>query len=178
MINKSKMTSTHTLTELNHLPQAEFVAVLGSIYEHSPWVAERAFEKLPAPSMGKLQEVMFDIVLKSTDAERLTLIRNHPELAGKEADAGTLTADSQKEQSSAGLNQCSAAELELLRGLNKSYLHKFGFPFVIAVSGLNKHQIIAAMQARLENSKESEFVTSINEIGKIAQIRLDAMING
>ncbi|MCP3687302.1 MAG: 2-oxo-4-hydroxy-4-carboxy-5-ureidoimidazoline decarboxylase [Gammaproteobacteria bacterium] len=171
------MTSTYSLTGLNHLSQAEFVAVLGSIYEHSPWVAERAFEKLPATSIEKLQDIMFEIVLASSDAKRLTLICNHPELAGKEADAGTLTADSQKEQSSAGLNQCSAAELEQLRGLNKSYMHKFGFPFVIAVSGLNKHQIIAALQARLENSKESEFITSIIEIGKIARIRLDALID-
>ncbi len=172
------MTDPHTLSGLNRLPMAEFVAILGSIYEHSPWVAERAFENLPVPSLKSLQEIMFNIVLTSTEAERLTLIRNHPELAGKEADAGTLTADSQKEQSRAGLNQCSAAELELLRSLNKSYLNKFSFPFVIAVSGLNKHQIIAAMQTRLENDRDIEFTTSINEIGKIAQIRLDALIDG
>ncbi|MCP4488410.1 MAG: 2-oxo-4-hydroxy-4-carboxy-5-ureidoimidazoline decarboxylase [Gammaproteobacteria bacterium] len=171
------MTSTQTVTELNHLSRPGFIAVLGSIYEHSPWVAEQAFEKRPVTSAQNLQEIMFDVVLASSDAERLALIRNHPELAGREADAGTLTADSQKEQSRAGLNQCSTAELELLRDLNKSYLHKFGFPFVIAVSGLNKHQVIAAMQARLENTKEIEFTTSINEIGKIAQIRLDALID-
>ncbi|MCP4187640.1 MAG: 2-oxo-4-hydroxy-4-carboxy-5-ureidoimidazoline decarboxylase [Gammaproteobacteria bacterium] len=172
------MTGTQTLATLNHLSRQKFVAILGSIFEHSPWVAERAFDKLPFESVGNLQQIMFDIVLVSSDEERLALIRNHPELAGKEADAGTLTADSEKEQSRAGLNHCSAEELELLRGLNKNYLDKFGFPFVIAVSGLNKHQIIAAMQTRLENNRDIEFTTSINEIGKIAQIRLDTLING
>ncbi|MDH5355700.1 MAG: 2-oxo-4-hydroxy-4-carboxy-5-ureidoimidazoline decarboxylase [Gammaproteobacteria bacterium] len=172
------MTGKQRLSDLIKLSKPAFVDLLGSIYEHSPWVAEQAYLKLPFESPGHLQEIMFDIVQASTIDDRLTLIRHHPELAGKEADEGTLTADSKKEQSRAGLNQCSAGELKQIRELNKNYLDKFTFPFVIAVSGLNKHQVIAAMQERLQNDYETEFSTSIKEIGKIARIRLDALMNG
>ena len=171
------MANNLTLEKLNHLSHDAFIDLLGSIYEHSVWVAKKAYEQRPFDSIDSLQKIMLDIVQTSTIDDRLTLIRNHPELAGKEADEGTLTADSQKEQSSAGLNQCSAEELKHIRDLNKGYLDKFGFPFVIAVSGLNKHQVIAAMQMRMANDYDTEFSTSINEIGKIARIRLDALFN-
>lgn len=172
------MPSKQTLANLNQLSNDAFVDLLGSIFEHSPWVAEQAYQHRPFDSVNSLQSIMFDIVLASSTELRLALIRNHPELAGKEADEGTLTADSQKEQSRAGLNQCSAEELEQIRNLNKRYLQKFSFPFVIAVSGLDKHQIIAAMQTRLENTQDGEFATSIEEIGKIGKIRLLALIDG
>lgn len=172
------MTDKQQLTAINKLSRSAFVGLLGSIYEHSPWVAESAYQQRPFDTVQKLHKTMLDIVQASSMDDRLALIRNHPELAGREADEGTLTNDSQKEQSRAGLNQCSAEELAQLRGLNKSYLVKFGFPFVVAVSGLNKHRIIAAMQLRLQNDPDTEFNTSINEIGKIGQIRLDALING
>ncbi len=171
------MTDKYKLKELNKLSKLAFIDLLGSIYEHSPWVAVQAFEQCPFDSVDGLQRIMFDIVLRSTIEDRLTLIRNHPELAGKEADEGALTAESQREQSSAGLNQCSAEELKQIRELNKNYLDKFSFPFVIAVSGLNKYQVISAMQKRMANDYESEFSTSINQIGKIARIRLDALID-
>ncbi len=171
------MTDKYKLKELNKLLKLAFIDLLGGIYEHSPWVAEQAFEQCPFDSVDGLQRIMFDIVLRSTIEDRLTLIRNHPELAGKEADEGSLTAESQREQSSAGLNQCSAEELKQIRELNKNYLDKFSFPFVIAVSGLNKYQVISAMQKRMANDYESEFSTSINQIGKIARIRLDALID-
>lgn len=172
------MTDKHKLTALNRLSRSAFIELLGSIYEHSPWVAEQSYKKLPFDSVDNLQKIMFDIVQASTIDDRLTLIRNHPELAGKEADEGRLTADSQKEQSRAGLNQCTAEELKQIRKLNKDYLDKFSFPFVIAVSSLNKHQVIAAMQARIANDYDTEFSTSIDEIGKIARIRLDALMHG
>jgi len=172
------MTTQYTVEQINHLSNQEFVTVLGSIFEHSPWVAESAIQLRPFESVSDLQKCMFDIVLTADEADRLLLIRNHPQLAGKEADEGTLTKDSQKEQSRAGLSQCNAEELELIRDLNKQYLDKFSFPFVIAVSGLNKFQVIEAMQLRLNNDKNSEFSTSINEIGKIASIRLNALIDG
>lgn len=172
------MTDKQGLTELNKLSRPAFVGLLGGIFEHSPWVAEQAYQQRPFDTVQKLQKTMLDIVQASSMDDRLTLIRNHPELAGKEADEGTLTADSQKEQSRAGLNQCTAEELAQLHRLNKDYLDKFGFPFVIAVSGLNKHEIISAMQSRLQNDYDAEFETSINEIGKIARIRLDALFEG
>lgn len=172
------MTDRLTLTNLNQLSHQNFIDTLGGIYEHSSWVAELTFAQLPFDSVDTLHQTMMDIVKASDLDKRLALIRNHPELAGKEAAEGTLTADSKKEQSRAGLNHCSADELEQIRGLNKSYLQKFSFPFVIAVSGLNKHQIIAAMQTRLQSDEATEFVTSLNEIDKIAKIRLDALIDG
>ena len=172
------MTNKPTIASLNQLSSQSFVDLLGGIYEHSPWVAELAFVQLPLDSVNALHQSMINIVKAASHEQRLALIRNHPELAGKEADAGTLTADSKKEQSRAGLNQCSAVELEHIRGLNKNYLEKFGFPFVIAVSGLNKDQVIAAMQSRLHNDDKTEFTTSLNEIDKIARIRLDALIDG
>ena len=171
------MTNKQTLTSINQLDRQDFINLLGSIYEHSPWVAEITFAKHPFDSVVALHQTMIDIVKASDLDNRLALIRNHPELAGKEAAVGTLTEDSKKEQSRAGLNQCSAEELEQIRALNRSYLQKFGFPFVIAVSGLNKHQIIAAMQTRMINDEATEFATSLNEIDKIAKIRLDALID-
>ena len=172
------MTEKQTFSNINQLSRPAFIDLLGGIYEHSPWVAELTFAKHAFDSVAALHQTMIDIVKASDLDKRLALIRNHPELAGKEAAEGTLTTDSKKEQSRAGLNQCSAEELEQIRALNKSYLQKFSFPFVIAVSGLNKHQIIAAMQTRLESDEATEFATSLNEIDKIAKIRLDALIDG
>ena len=171
------MTKQYTIKQINKLSIEEFTIALGSIFEHSPWVAKTAYRQQPFSSISDLQAKMFNTVLDADEAARLLLIRNHPQLAGKEADEGTLTEDSQKEQSRAGLNQCSAEELDTLRKLNAQYLEKFSFPFVIAVSGLNKFQIIDAMHNRLQNTQDDEFKTSINEIGKIASIRLNALID-
>ena len=105
------------------------------------------------------------------------LLCQHPELAGREADAGTLTDDSKREQAGAGLNQCTAGELLTIKSLNQAYRAKFDFPFIIAVTGLDKYQIIAAMENRLGNSIETEFDTAIAEVEKIARIRIDALID-
>jgi 2-oxo-4-hydroxy-4-carboxy-5-ureidoimidazoline decarboxylase len=107
----------------------------------------------------------------------MALLCQHPELAGKEADAGTLTDDSKREQAGAGLNQCTADELLTIKSLNQDYRAKFEFPFIIAVTGLDKFQIIAAMESRLGNSIELEFDTAIGEVEKIARIRIDALID-
>jgi 2-oxo-4-hydroxy-4-carboxy-5-ureidoimidazoline decarboxylase len=107
----------------------------------------------------------------------MALLCQHPELAGREADAGTLTDDSKREQAGAGLNQCTAEELLTIKSLNQAYRARFGFPFIIAVTGLDKFQIIAAMENRLNNSVEIEFDTAIGEVEKIARIRIDALID-
>ena len=171
------MTDKQTIESLNQLSQNTFIAQLDNIFEHSSWVAEQTYPKRPFNTVAELHKTMFDIVLESSIDDRLRLIRNHPELAGKETEQGTLTTYSKKEQSTAGLDQCTADELEQLHSLNKRYLHRFGFPFVIAVSGLNKHQIIAAMQERLLNDHDTEFAACIREIGKIGRIRLDALFD-
>jgi 2-oxo-4-hydroxy-4-carboxy-5-ureidoimidazoline decarboxylase len=167
-----------SLASLNQYSRDQFVESLGDIFEHSPWVADLAYEYRPFESTDHLHQVMVEMVGKSPEFQRMALICNHPELAGKEAESGDLTVDSKKEQSRAGLDQCSAAELEKLQSLNQAYRDKFEFPFVIAVTGLNKTQIIASVEARLENSVPVEFDTSIAEIGKIGKIRLHALIDG
>ena len=171
------MTRKISLTNLNLLDREQFIASLGGIFEHSPWVAELAYANKPFRSKAQLHQVMLDIVRQSSQSQRLELICNHPELAGKEAAAGTLTSDSRQEQSGAGLDQCSAEELSLLQSLNRAYREKFDFPFVIAVTGLDKTAIIAAIGVRLKNSFNVEFETSIAEIGKIGMIRLNALVD-
>jgi len=170
------MTSKLSLASLNQLDREQFIDLLDGVFEHSPWVADLVYENRPFESKAQLHQTMVETVKRSPDFQRMALICNHPELAGKEAAEGTLTDDSQKEQSGAGLNQCSAEELSLLQSLNRNYREKFEFPFVIAVSGLNKNQIIAAIESRLKNSARVEFETSIAEIGKISMIRLNKLI--
>ena len=171
------MTSTIPLPTVNELAERQFIDMLGGIYEHSPWVAEQAFQHRPFDSLNNLQNTMATAVRQANQEKLLQLIRNHPQLAGKEAAQGTLTIDSKNEQQGAGLDQCSAEELETINTLNGEYLEKFSFPFVIAVKGLDRYQIIGAMQHRIHNDRQNEFDTSIEEICKIARIRLEALIS-
>jgi 2-oxo-4-hydroxy-4-carboxy-5-ureidoimidazoline decarboxylase len=164
-----------TLDDLSTLSQTAFAARLGGIFEHSPWVAERAWQARPFTSVQALHDAMMDVVNKATDVERLALISAHPELAGKEAARGTLTDASAQEQKGAGLDQCSAEELQRLRALNTAYRERFGFPFVIAVKGLSRYDIMNAVEKRLQNDSAVETATCLREIGKIARIRLDAL---
>ncbi|MEQ1516248.1 MAG: 2-oxo-4-hydroxy-4-carboxy-5-ureidoimidazoline decarboxylase, partial [Usitatibacteraceae bacterium] len=163
-----------TLASLSAGDQAHFVSVLGAIFEHSPWVAERAWAARPFATIGALHTAMAAAVQSATAAEQLALICAHPELAGKEAAAGSLTADSQTEQTSAGIDRCTVEELDLLRALNRAYRDKFGFPFVMAVKHRSKVEIIAAMASRVDNDRETEFAACLAEIAKIGRLRLDA----
>ena len=165
------------LDELNRAAEADFVARLGAIYEHSPWVAEQACAARPFATLDALAGTMAEIVAAASDERKLALLRAHPELAGREAEAGTLTDDSKREQAGAGLDSCSADELAQIGELNRAYLEKFGFPFIIAVSGLDRHRIIAAMRQRVENSPADEFATALAEVDKIARIRLAALVD-
>ena len=171
------MLSKISLASLNQLDREQFVESLGGIFEHSPWVADLVYEYRPFDSKTQLHQTMLEAVQRSPEFQRMALICNHPELAGKEAAEGTLTDDSRQEQSRAGLDQCSAEELSQLQSLNKAYSEKFDFPFVIAVTGLDKTAIIAAVESRLKNPVSVEFDTNIAEIGKIGMIRLNALID-
>ena len=135
-----------------------FVELLGAIFEHSPWVAELVYPERPFASRGELHQVMAAAVRRAPEVQRMALLCQHPELAGREADAGTLTDDSKREQAGAGLNQCTADELLTIKALNQAYHARFGFPFIIAVTGLDKFQIIAAMENRLNNSWRSNSI--------------------
>lgn len=164
-----------TLDQLNALDRAAFTAQLGGIFEHSPWVAERAWPQRPFASLDALHAAMSAVVAQASSAEQLTLIRAHPELAGKAALRGELTDDSRREQHGAGLDQCSAEEYARLHQLNSDYSTKFGFPFIIAVRGHDRSSIIAQMAARLGNTRAAELAEALRQIERIAQIRLQAM---
>lgn len=166
-----------TLTPPPHkLDRASFVARYGDIYEHSPWIAEQAWDKglgtEHATPQG-LAKAMGDI-LEQADAERqLEVIRAHPDLAGKVALAGGLTDDSTREQAGAGLDQCTPEELLRFERLNEAYKARFGFPFVLAVKGNDRHAILAAFEQRLDNSPDDERRTAIEQIKRIARLRLE-----
>lgn len=151
-----------------------FVRELSGIYEHSPWIAQRAWEQQPFEGVEELHEALRSVVKNASEEEQLRLICAHPELAGKEAEEGSLTTASTHEQAGAGLNQCSREELERLRRLNAEYREKFGFPFVIAVKGLSRYQIMDAMKSRTGNTREAEFNDCLEQIFKIAKFRLEA----
>ena len=165
------------IEDINQCDPTRFVELLGTIFEHSPWVAELVYPEKPFSSRRELHQVMADAVRRAPAVQRMALLCQHPELAGREADAGTLTDDSKREQAGAGLNQCTPDELLTIKSLNHTYHTKFDFPFIIAVTGLDKFQIIAAMEERLANSGELEFDTAIGEVEKIARIRIDALID-
>ena len=167
-----------SLQDLNHLPREDFVARLGAIYEHSPWVAERVWPARPFASLDGLARSMHAAVEAASPAEQLGLIRAHPELAGRLAVAGGLTAHSRNEQSAAGLNACTPEEFARLQELNASYQARFAFPFIVAVRGLTRTDIIARLEQRLGNDREQEIATCLREIGRIARFRLQDLLAG
>jgi len=159
------------------LNRDEFVARFGGIYEHSPWVAEQVWHNRGphVDSVEGLASAMAACVDTAPHAQRLALIKAHPDLAGRAAVAGELTADSTVEQASAGIDQCSPQEYQQFQLLNDAYWEKFGFPFVMAVRNSNRQQILAAFERRLQNEVEVEFQTALEQIHEIARLRLQAM---
>jgi OHCU decarboxylase len=153
----------------------EFVGRYGGIYEHSPWVAEEAFEDAEGMSVEQLADLFCACVNNATRERKLAMIRAHPDLAGRAAVAGHLTAESTEEQKSAGIDQCTSAEFDRFQILNRQYKEKFGFPFVMAVRNSDRHEILAAFEARIDHDPETEFDTAIGEIHKIARMRLESM---
>ena len=165
-----------TVVTLSAAPKKEFVATLGGIFEHTRWIAERAYERRPFASVDALHAAMLGVLAAAPREAKLALICAHPELAGKEAAAGTMTADSVGEQAAAGLDRCSPDELARLRAGNAAYREKFGFPFVMAVKARSRQEILATLAERTGNTREAEFARCLDEIGKIARLRLDALL--
>lgn len=154
----------------------DFIARYAGIYEHSPWVAERVAPiAADDDDVDRLAALMADCVDNASTEQQLLLIRAHPDLAGRAQVTGKLTADSALEQASAGLDQCSPEEFERFQSLNTAYWDKFGFPFVMAVRGSDRAEILDTFAARLQNTYDLEFETALVEIHKIARLRLDAM---
>lgn len=152
------------------MPEADFICRFGFLFEHSPWVVERAAKRRP---FGDLHAGLMQVVADATDDERLALIRAHPELAGKAAIDRTLTAESTAEQASAGLDRLTEAEFARFHELNAAYRERFGFPFVICVRLTDKAGILAAMERRLGNDRETELAAAIYEVGEIVRLRLE-----
>ena len=165
-----------TRAELNARDRRGFVVALGGIFEDSPWVAEAAWPRHPFETLDALYRAMVDAVRAVADNAQLALIRAHPELAGKAAVRGKLTADSRAEQSGAGLDQCSPQEFARLQELNRAYNAKFGFPFIIAVKGLDRAAIIKRFTERLERDRAAEFEEALQQIARIAWLRLEALV--
>tara|TARA_Y100000766_G_scaffold177689_1_gene152532 strand:+ start:245 stop:766 length:522 start_codon:yes stop_codon:yes gene_type:complete len=163
--------------EKKSFKKLEFITLFESIYEHSDWVIKNIIKNnsnVPN-TINELKIKMKNEVDKSSENLKLKLLRAHPELGIKKSQLSSLTEASQEEQKSAGLDQCSEEEYQEIKSLNKLYKEKFQFPFIIAVKGLNRLDIIKSMKKRVDNNYEEEFLTAINEVHKIAKIRLDAL---
>ena len=171
-------TSPLTLAQLNATSRAEFTALLDGTYEHSPWIAEAAWDARPFASLAALKHALVRATHAGGRVAQLGLICAHPELAGKAMVAKTLTAESTNEQGKAGLTACTPEEFARINELNAAYNAKFGFPFILAVrgprgAGLAKRQIIAAFERRAGNHPGFEFDEALRNIHRIAEIRLD-----
>jgi beta-ureidopropionase / N-carbamoyl-L-amino-acid hydrolase len=166
-----------TLPALNAATVTEAMQMLDGIYEHSPWIAEAALAQRPFKSLAHLKHALAETVRQADRVAQLALIRAHPQLAGKLAETGKLTAESAHEQATAGLKACSAEELAALQRLNAEYLAKFGWPFIVAVrgprgTGLSRTEIIRTFARRLEHHADFELAECLRNIHRIAEIRL------
>jgi 2-oxo-4-hydroxy-4-carboxy-5-ureidoimidazoline decarboxylase len=164
------------LSVINAMSTDEFVTVFADVSEHSPWVAEEAApDAAGTDKLHRIAEIMADCVDNASTERQLALIRAHPDLAGKAQITGELTQDSSDEQAGAGLDQCSAEEYQRFQSLNDEYHEKFGFPFVVAVRGSSRAEILEMFARRLDNTEAIEFETALSEIHKIARLRIEAL---
>ena len=161
------------------MDKESFVTRFGGVFEHSPWIAERAFDQgLPADGdhAAALHGALCSVFRAASDGERLGVLRAHPDLAGRLALAGGVSDDSTSEQASAGLDCLTQKELARFTALNDAYQQKFGFPFIMAVKGRSKGEILAAFETRIENDSETEFRTACGEVERIALLRLEDLV--
>ena len=157
------------------LDRAEFVGLYGRVYEHSPWIAETAWSKgLKAEhdTVEGLHRTLVEIVEAAPRERQLALLCAHPDLAGRLAVRGELTAESTGEQASAGLDKCSPEEFRRFTELNEGYKAKFPFPFILAVKGRSRGEILEAFERRIQHGEDVEFRTALSEVHKIALLRL------
>jgi len=162
----------YTLEEINAMSITDFVKQLGGIFEHSPWVAEEAYKQIPFHSIEHLHSTMMQTVLSADRSRMEGLLKAHPDLATRLQ----VTPLSASEQQGAGLDRLTTEEFNLLNDLNRKYTDKFQFPFILAVRGKNKDDIINAIEARVERSPQEEWVQAFSEIGLITKFRLSDLI--
>ncbi len=163
------------LATANGCEAQAFLRAFGTVFENSPWVAAGAWQARPFASVDALHTAMADVVRAASRDQQRALLNAHPELAGKEAQAGAMTKASAAEQAAAGLDRLSADELARLNGLNRAYRARFGHPFIIAVRNHSKQSIFASFEQRLEHSAERELETALDEVFKITRLRLDKL---
>ena len=166
-----------TLAELNRLDRRAFVAELGAVFEHSPWVAERVHGRGPFRSVDELHGAMMAAVQTASHDEQLSLVRAHPELAGAEAKAGTMTAHSTGEQGRLGLTTLDREEFNRIGEINRRYREKFGFPCIVALAlHATRDTVMAEMERRLDTAPHEELGRALNQIGHITRARLDRLL--
>ena len=164
--------SDYTIEDLNELDEASFVELLGGIYETSPWVAERSWSDRPFDSLDNLHESMRSTVREAPEEKRLELLRAHPDLGERTE----MTDASEAEQASAGLDSLSPDQYETFQRLNERYRERFGFPFIMAVKDESPDAIQAAMEDRIENTEAKEFRTALDQVHRIARLRLEELL--
>lgn len=163
------------LATINRMDRADFTDAFGDIYEHSPWIAEQAFDAHPFDSLDAVRDAMVSVVRTAPVDRQLALLNAHPELAGREAKERSLTQASTEEQASAGLVDLAPEEMARVAQFNGDYRAKFGFPFIIAVRNHTKTTILAAMEQRLANDREAEMIAALDQIFEITRMRLDTL---
>jgi 2-oxo-4-hydroxy-4-carboxy-5-ureidoimidazoline decarboxylase len=162
---------------INAMDRSAFIEKFGGIFEKSPWVAEYAWDRKPFANVDDLHAAMVEGVKNAPLPSQLKLLQNHPDLAGKEAQAGAMTASSVSEQASAGLNALSKAEMSRISEFNAAYKKKFGFPFIIAVRMHTKEGIFFDFSRRLKNDTQTEYANDLQNVYAITRLRLDKMLS-
>ena len=163
-----------TLAELNTRDREGFVETLGWMFEDSPWIAERTWTRRPFASLDALHQAMIDVVEQASEPKQLALLRAHPDLGTR----ARISDASTGEQRSAGLDRLDAAEFEQLQRLNDEYRRRFGFPFLFAVKGSTKQDVLTALEARVRRSRDEELAEALRQVYRIARFRLEDVIRG
>ena len=160
--------------KIDKLSEIEFIAVFGNIFENASWIAEKLYKQKPFDNFQDLSKKIILIFENINNQSKLKILNSHPDLADK-AKIGSLTPDSNKEQSNIGLDQCTEKEFNEFKNLNLEYKNKFGFPFIIAVKGKNKSEILVNFKKRLLSNKKTEFGEAVKEVKQIVSLRLDEL---
>ena len=160
--------------KIEKLSETEFTEVFGNIFENASWIAKKLYSQKPFKNFQDLSEKMISIFDKADNESKLKILNSHPDLANK-IKIGSLTPDSNKEQSNAGLNNCTEEEFNDFKNLNLKYKSKFGFPFIIAVKGKNKTRILFNFKKRVLSNKKVEFDEAIKQVKRIANFRLEEL---
>jgi 2-oxo-4-hydroxy-4-carboxy-5-ureidoimidazoline decarboxylase len=163
----------YSIDDLNTMAESEFVGAFGDVAEHSPWVAEQAARARPFADRDDVIKRFAGALRAADGSAQLTVLRAHPDLAGKAAIAGTLTEESRSEQAGAGLDGLTGEEFERFKTLNDAYKARFAMPFIFAVKGATKAMILAAFEARLGNDPDTEFATALDNVCRILAFRIE-----